>query len=396
MTLTKTVIALVLCSTLVLAQEPQGLGSRPSSDSVKTQIKNLDNDAFDVRTKAMESLRAAGEDARTDLEAAKKSQSLEVRTRAETLLKELDDKKAGGAKLEGLRPVNPEEQTSGETRERTAIRGGQVPRPEDFPDPNAYADAIRKWMDERMKNDRFPTFVLPDGRQLERNFKDFTVITPGRGTVGSGSFSYAQIKDGEKMTYKSNADRVTIEIEKKDENGKPLPPETYTAKDTEEFKAKYPEVWEKYKPMEMGGLNWRVGGGQGQVMEIGPQGGARTWAPIAPTPATPGWSTASPKIDLNAPKLGVMTSPVPPVLDRQLKLKGEGVVIDSVFPDSLASRLGLRELDVLVSLDGQVVRDRDDLLRVLTQKDPPATATAKVMREGAPVELSAPRGEKAK
>jgi S1-C subfamily serine protease len=53
-------------------------------------------------------------------------------------------------------------------------------------------------------------------------------------------------------------------------------------------------------------------------------------------------------------------------------------------------------MDLLVSLDGQSIHDRDDILRVLTQKNPPPTATAKVVREGAVVELSAVRTEKAK
>jgi PDZ domain len=368
-------IGLLFGAALVTAQEP---ASRPASDAVKTQIKNLDNDSFDVRTKAMDELRAAGESARTDLEAATKSQSLEVRSRAETLLKELDEKKTGAGAVRGggLRPVTPDE----EARGRQTIRGGTLPRPEDFPDPNAYAEAIKKWMEERTKTQRFPGWVLPDGKELE---KDFTIITPG---MGSGSFSFSQFKDGEKMTYKSGADGVTMEIEKKDENGNPRK-ETYTAKSADEFKANHPDLWEKYNPGEMGGLGWRGGGGFGQIERL---------APIAPMPPIRATPSLTPPPGLNQPRLGVLTSAVPPVLDKQLKLRGEGVVIDTVYPDSLASRLGIQEHDVLLSFDGQVIRDRDDILRVLTQKEPPATATAKVVREGAVIELSAARVLKAK
>ena len=202
---------------------------------------------------------------------------------------------------------------------------------------------------------------------------------------------YSSTKDGERMTYKSNADGVTMEIERKDETGK-LVKETYTAKDAEEFKAKYPEQWEKYRPGETGAGFWRGGS-----VILGPQGERPSIAPIPPMPGAPRqtWTPLT-RIDLNQPKLGVTTSAVPPLLDKHLKLKGEGIVIESVFPDSLASRLGIQEMDVLVNLDGQSIHDRDDILRVLTQKTQPATATAKVVREGAVIELSAVRSEKTK
>ena len=125
MKLTNVLIALAFGCSLALAQVPGGTDTRPATDSIKTQIKNLDNDSFDVRTKAMEDLRAAGESARADLEAAKKSDSLEVRTRAETLLKELDDKKSGVVRSGGLRPVLPGEETprGPETVHRPRRRG---------------------------------------------------------------------------------------------------------------------------------------------------------------------------------------------------------------------------------------------------------------------------------
>jgi serine protease Do len=97
----------------------------------------------------------------------------------------------------------------------------------------------------------------------------------------------------------------------------------------------------------------------------------------------------------DGPRLGIIPSTVPPVLDKQLKLNGDGVVIDSVSEGSLAERLGIKAFDVLVRLDGQPVRSRADVVNLMQKKDAPATATVKVIREGAPLELSAPR-EKAK
>ena len=154
------------------------------------------------------------------------------------------------------------------------------------------------------------------------------------------------------MTYKSDSDGVTMEIEKKDETGKPVV-ETYTAKDVEEFKAKYPERG-RSTSREVG----RAASAGGAAASSSGPGREALDAPVPPVPPMPGlppqtWTPLT-KVDLNQPKLGVITSAVPPVLDKQLKLKGEGVVIESVFPDSLASRLGIQELDVLLRLDGQV------------------------------------------
>src|SRR5436190_18648016 len=110
MRISKTAVAFLVGCGLVVAQIEGGANSRPSNDRVKTQIKNLDNDSFDLRTKAMDELRQAGEGARTDLDAARTSPSLEVRTRAETLLKELDAKKAPAAgQTKAVKPVMPDE-----------------------------------------------------------------------------------------------------------------------------------------------------------------------------------------------------------------------------------------------------------------------------------------------
>jgi S1-C subfamily serine protease len=70
------------------------------------------------------------------------------------------------------------------------------------------------------------------------------------------------------------------------------------------------------------------------------------------------------------------------------------MVIDVVEPLSLAERLGIRPMDVLVSLDGRAVRHRGDIAEILSAQDAPATATARVVREGAALDLSAPRERK--
>lgn len=364
MRFTRTLIVVLVGCGLALAQNQGGVESRPGNDLIKTQIKNLDNDSFELRTKAMEDLRASGDAARVELEAAMKSKSLEVRTRAETLLRELDAQKQPAVRKQtGVKPVAPDD----ERRQTVQVRG-PVPSREDFGDQKAYVEALRKWMNEQMaKDSRFQRFGLPDDKDMDQ---DVQVIMPDVVTSGRTSMSVTT-ENGETRTFRSGPDGVTLKVQRRNEAGEPVV-ESWSAKDVDEFKTKHPEVWEKYHPTDRGSaLTWSVRGG-------------RAFPQVPATPATP-------FIDPNQPKPGVITSPVPAVLDKQLKLKGEGVVIDTVYPDSLAARMGMQELDVLLQLDGQVIHDRDDILRLLARKTPQATATARIVREGAVMELSAPR-----
>lgn len=363
-------VAAIALAGLVLAQE-----SRPTSDQIRAQLKQLDNDSFEVRTKAMEGLRAMGEDARAELEAAKKSDSLEVRTRAESLLKELDGRKSG--KKADLKPVSPDDEAHAGQQK---AREGQ-PRPQDFGDQRAYVEALRKWFAEQMdKDSRFPKFVLPDEKDWANAFsKDFVIVEPQE--IGAGSMVITRQSNGETMSYKSGTDGVKLEVKRKNEAGETVV-ESWEAKDANEFKTKYPDVWEKYKPTEGSGRSW-------SVLSPGATGLWRT-APEKPL-ELPGRLVPLGPVAGSGPRFGVITTPVPPVLDKQLKLKGEGIVIESVSENSIASRMGITEHDVLLQINGQVIHDRDDVLRLMVKKDLPATMTAKIVREGAVMELSAPR-----
>lgn len=386
---TKVLMALLVGCGLAVAQVQAGPESRSGNDRVKSQIKNLDNDSFELRTKAMDDLRASGENARADLEEAKKSSSLEVRTRAETLLKELDAKKAPTAVKKGVKPLVPDEDRQVETTPGTKA----PPRIEDFRDARAYMEAMQKWMRDQMgKDQRFPSFVIPD-MDLKLDEKDDLdiagthVITTDM--LGANSVSVTH-KDGETITWKSGSDGVTLTVQKRNEAGETTK-ESWSGKDEEDFKKQHPDVWEKYHSGEGMMRTFTVQGGRrGQNLFRGQrdQGGL---PPIAPPPPI----AELREIESAGPILGVVPSEVPAVLDKQLKLKGEGVVIDSVGEGSLAERMGIKPYDVLLQLDGQVIHDRDDILRTVRKKDAPAQATARVVREGTVMELSAAR-EKAK
>ncbi len=85
--------------------------------------------------------------------------------------------------------------------------------------------------------------------------------------------------------------------------------------------------------------------------------------------------------------LGVRAKRPEPVLDAQLQLRGRGLVIDTVEPDSRAARLGLKRHDILVELNGTEIRRFEDVARALARKV--ATTTAKVVRAANLIELNA-------
>jgi hypothetical protein len=201
---TRILAALLLGCSLAAAQVQ---APESGAGTIKTQIKNLDNDSFEVRTKAMDALRAAGEAARADLEAARKSESLEVRTRAETLLKDLDSKKAQApVQKRAVKPLVPDDEKKPADKKPGETGAAQPPRFEDFKDPNAYMQAMQKWMQDWMNRQ---IGGEPRGWNImrgpdEKDWNEFTIETPGGQLVTSGATSISVThKDGETVTWKT-------------------------------------------------------------------------------------------------------------------------------------------------------------------------------------------------
>lgn len=78
------------------------------------------------------------------------------------------------------------------------------------------------------------------------------------------------------------------------------------------------------------------------------------------------------------------------------RLRIRGVIVAQVAPDSAAEKAGLRGVDrdrevmgdVIVAVDGQEVRNQNDLYRVLDLHDIGQTVTLTVVREEQPIEVS--------
>jgi hypothetical protein len=368
MKLPNVMVAVLASAGVMLAQTGQPAASRPSQDHMRSQIKNLDHESFEVRTKAMDELRAAGEAARADLETARSSPSLEVRTRAEALLKDLDAAKT--ASRSDLRPLAPEADPA------QRPRGSNVrPRAQDFDDPRAFAEALRKHVADLERAMGRTELRLPEELWIEQ-----AIVPDVQWDLGT-TFTVAETRDGETVTMKSGSDGVRVSVKRKNEAGEQIV-ESWSAPSLEEFKTQHPDVWAKHGHLASGG-RFRT-----SILTV-PRPQLAPPPPIAPSPGDPVTPVPVPMTGVG--RLGVYASPPPAVLDRHLKLNGSGLVIDDVEPRSLAVRLGIQALDVLLEIDGQKVRTRDDIGKAMNRKDAPATIAVKLLREGEIKEFSASR-----
>ncbi len=79
--------------------------------------------------------------------------------------------------------------------------------------------------------------------------------------------------------------------------------------------------------------------------------------------------------------LGVLSKPVDETLQAHLGLE-EGAVLDYVAPDSPASKLGLRQHDIILEVDGEAVGSQEDLRDAVQAHKPGDKVTLKVLSRG--------------
>jgi hypothetical protein len=87
------------------------------------------------------------------------------------------------------------------------------------------------------------------------------------------------------------------------------------------------------------------------------------------------------------PRLGIRTSRPDAVVDAQLELAGKGLVVESVEEGSLAARLRLERYDILLELNGVEIRAPQDVAKALAAAGD-GKAAAKVLRRGKVVDLA--------
>ncbi len=113
-------------------------------------------------------------------------------------------------------------------------------------------------------------------------------------------------------------------------------------------------------------------------------------APVAHSETWGGGSPGSEGSGKGIPYLGVDACPIDSKRATQLKLKEpRGVEISMIDQDAPAGKAGLREHDVLQSVNGKAIKDMEDLRRAIRENAPGAKVALGIVRDGQPMTLQA-------
>ena len=93
-------------------------------------------------------------------------------------------------------------------------------------------------------------------------------------------------------------------------------------------------------------------------------------------------SIASPAIARGDGWLGVATQAVTEDLRDALDLRGDGVLVNRVVPDSPADRAGMRKGDVITSVNGRRVESPAELAEVISSQSEGSNVAIRIVRRG--------------
>lgn len=109
-------------------------------------------------------------------------------------------------------------------------------------------------------------------------------------------------------------------------------------------------------------------------------------------PAAP---AAQPKMQVQTPFLGVVSSEVPDMLAGHLDLKpGEGIIVRSLVPDGPAAKSGIAVNDVITKVAGQPVGSPMEISKQIAGHKPGESISLDLIHKGKPVTLDVTLGIK--
>jgi hypothetical protein len=268
-------------------------------------------------------------------------------------------------------------------REQKAEREGEGPRLPAIPIPKIDIDQWQRDVERQFEDMRKRM------REWEKQF-DVRDWVPGLEEKGGGAArtqsSGSVTEDGRSFSWSIDA---TGRVKVTTKDGPDAPETTVEAPDMDALRRDHPEVAKRLE-------------------EYAPQSGTRRWvfrwpprafqAPASPSEDTgpllrEGEERLRPfdGAPVPGPLLGVGVGDVPEVLRDQLDLPEGGIVVESVTPNSLAERLGLRRNDVLLRIGDQPVAAAPDVRKALEAVPDGGTVKVEIVRKGRRETLSAAR-----
>lgn len=340
-------------------------------------VEDLGSPEYGVRRRAAEALRDAGEKAEPALKAALESDDPEVRWQAKMILQDLDDARAAEAKrAEEAKRLAEEAAQEKERRARAPRDRVARPVPPDDiermipgPMPGDFREMFRE-MDEIMRQ-----MEVLRGEALR-----FDIPLP-EGIPGAGGVPQkVEIEvwdNGQHAKYEEGVDgSVKARIE---EDGKV---KTFEAKSRAEFMKEHPDLAKRF------GL---APGRAGAALRdpFGDLGfGPRIAIPRDRAIRRPRAEARAPAREEKPPaaepaRLGIGADEMPEALRAHLKVAaGQGLLVREVFPETLAERLGIERLDVLLKVAGKPVATPEDVSNALEGAKAGEDIEVEVLRAG--------------
>jgi membrane-associated protease RseP (regulator of RpoE activity) len=150
---------------------------------------------------------------------------------------------------------------------------------------------------------------------------------------------------------------------------------------TREFKAPSAEKLQKQNPQAYALYARYMGGGMNGIGAIRIQNGGGI-----------GIANLNVRMNVNAGGGGVNIGPVPApngLLGVTVGEAADGVLVVHILPESRASRMGVKENDVIQKLNGKEIHSADELRKAMAEN--PKDLAVEVLREGKSVKLTEER-----
>lgn len=368
--------AALFCASTAVAQEPTPPKPRPAPAEAKTDsdarsveqlIEALGAERPSERREAERALQERGENAKDALEkAVEDHEDPEVRWRARRVLRALN----GDA---------PRLERAGEGLERTAPRANRGEDGE--PGPIRGMEDLERRMEELRQQFETMRLGLPGFEAM-----------PLRG-IGPGAWSM-----GTKVEI--SPERVRVELQEPKEGGG-TEAKVYEADDLESFRKEHPEIAQRVfggaVPGLPGGFRWLDPNGR-LPLDL-PQ--LRGWRDGQTTPwiVTPQGQDAL-ELPSEPPaageRLGIYVGALDGAVRRFLGIEGdEGILVESIEPDSLAAALGIEPRDVVLAIGESPIRSAADVRAALRGIAKGETVELSVNRLGKRLTLRAEKSEDA-
>ena len=218
-------------------------------------------------------------------------------------------------------------------------------------------------------------------RRIDDAFtRGFSFEIPEPGADLHGQASGVLIQNECRAGWSLNSDgRIKVTLQ----DGKGAPEKTYEAKDFAELKRAHPDVARRVEDL------------------LPRNGGGGFWFRFTPFGDGPGGAADNPE-DREVPQAAPSRAATPPMLGiewtapseslrAQLGLSDAGMVVESVIPDSLASRIGIQRHDVLTHVNGRAVAGSEAVREAMESVKTGEPLKVEVVRKGKSLTLETKR-----